>query len=56
MLSPFELEEPDLPAPPLQKSSGTPNRKLARDVRAQATQALAALAGGLADYGIKSSC
>jgi AcrR family transcriptional regulator len=35
--------------------AGTPNRKLARDVRAQATKALAALAGGLADYGIKRS-
>ena len=33
----------------------TPNRKLARDVRAQAKQALAALESGLADYGIKKS-
>jgi AcrR family transcriptional regulator len=32
--------------------AGTPNRKLARDVRAQAKQALAALGSGLADYGI----
>ena len=35
--------------------AGTPNRKLARDVRAQAKQALAALEGGLTDYGIKKS-
>ena len=35
--------------------AGTPNRKLARDVRAQAKQALAALESGLADYGIKKS-
>jgi AcrR family transcriptional regulator len=35
--------------------AGTPNRKLARDVRERATQALAALADGLADYGIKTS-
>ena len=35
--------------------AGTPNRKLARDVRAQAKQALAALDSGLADYGIKQS-
>jgi AcrR family transcriptional regulator len=35
--------------------AGTPNRTLARDVRPQAKQALAALASGLADYGIKSS-
>lgn len=35
--------------------AGTPNRKLARNVREQAKQALAALAGGLADYGIKTS-
>jgi AcrR family transcriptional regulator len=34
--------------------AGTPNRRLVRDARARATQALAALAGGLADYGIKS--
>jgi AcrR family transcriptional regulator len=33
----------------------TPNRKLARDVRAQAKRGLAALASGLADYGIKKS-
>ena len=33
----------------------TPNRKLVRDVRAQAKQALAALESGLADYGIKKS-
>ena len=33
----------------------TPNRKLARDVRAQAKQALAALDSGLSDYGIKQS-
>ena len=33
--------------------AGTPNRKLARDVRVQAKQALAALEGGLADYGVK---
>jgi AcrR family transcriptional regulator len=33
--------------------AGTPNRKLARDVRVQAKQALAALESGLADYGIK---
>jgi AcrR family transcriptional regulator len=35
--------------------AGTPNRTLARNVRAQAKQALAALESGLADYGIKSS-
>ena len=35
--------------------SGTPNRKLVRDVRGQAKQALAALENGLADYGIKKS-
>jgi hypothetical protein len=35
--------------------AGTPNRNLARDVRAQAKQALAALESGLADYGIKNS-
>jgi AcrR family transcriptional regulator len=33
--------------------AGTPNRKLARDVRAQAKHALAALESGLVDYGIK---
>jgi AcrR family transcriptional regulator len=33
--------------------AGTPNRKLARAVRAQAKKALAALETGLADYGIK---
>jgi AcrR family transcriptional regulator len=33
--------------------AGTPNRRLARDVRAQAKQARTALASGLADYGIK---
>ena len=33
--------------------AGTPNRKLARDVRAQAEQALTALESGLADYGVK---
>ena len=35
--------------------AGTPNRKLARDVRVQAKQALAALETGLAGYGIKKS-
>jgi AcrR family transcriptional regulator len=35
--------------------AGTPNPKLARDVRAQAKQALAALESGLADYGIRKS-
>ena len=35
--------------------AGTSNRKLARDVRAQAKQALAALENGLADYGIKGT-
>lgn len=35
--------------------AGTRNRTLARDARAQAKQALAALESGLADYGIKSS-
>ena len=34
--------------------AGTPNRKLARSVRAQAKQALATLANGLADYGVKN--
>ena len=35
--------------------AGTPNRKLGRDVRAQAKQALAALESGLAAYDIKNS-
>jgi AcrR family transcriptional regulator len=35
--------------------AGTPNPKLARDVRVQAKQALAALETGLAGYGIKKS-
>lgn len=35
--------------------AGTPNRKLARDVRAQAKKALAALEQGLGDYGVKRS-
>jgi AcrR family transcriptional regulator len=34
--------------------AGTPNRTLARAVRAQARDALAALSDGLADYGVKS--
>jgi AcrR family transcriptional regulator len=33
--------------------AGTPNRKLAHDVRAQAKHAFAALESGLADYGLK---
>lgn len=35
--------------------AGTPNRKLARNVQAQAKHAVAALESGLADYGIKQS-